>query len=371
MAKTDHKKPLKYGWTTGACATAATKAALDQLLTRNTASTVTITLPQGQTPIFKIEKSQGGNISPDQQNFVQISIIKDAGDDPDVTHGALISAKVFFNPTQTGIIFRAGEGVGTVTRPGLPLPVGAPAINPMPRKMMTQVVEELCAVHNVEANLTIEISVANGAKIAQSTLNRRLGIIGGISILGTTGIVVPYSCSAWIHSIHRGIDVAKATGAAQIVACVGSTSERMMTQLYPDIEEQHYIDMGDFVGGTLKYLRKVPIAKVIVAGGFGKFSKLAQGHRDLHSKRSTIDIGWLAEQLQILNASPSLVQKAKNANTALEVFTLASQENLPLGNHIAQRAQQQCQKIVRMNDVITIEIKICDRNSKLIGAFPE
>ncbi len=362
MGKEQGKK-LRYGWTTGACATAATKAALIGLITGKAAKEITITLPKGQTPTFQIAQQDSG------QAWYQSAIVKDAGDDPDVTHGALILSRVSFGSPDTGIVFKAGEGVGTITRPGLPLAVGEPAINPVPRKMMTGVVLELCANHDLSPDIGIEISVENGKKLAEKTLNGRLGIIGGISILGTTGIVVPYSCSAWIHSIHRGIDVAQATGAQHIAACVGSTSERMIQSLYPNMGEEHYIDMGDFVGGTLKYLRKVPIDKVSVAGGFGKFSKLAQGRRDLHSKRFSVDTSWLAQQMSLIGASPSVVSQARHANTGLQVLTIAQQEHLPLGHHIAKLAQDECKRILRMEE-ISVEVMICDREARLVGHAP-
>ncbi len=368
MAKTDHQNPknvkkLRYGWTTGACATAATKAALESLITGIQQPTIQITLPKGQTPTFTVEHYQQG------KDWLQASIIKDAGDDPDVTHGALIFSKVSFTQPGTGISFNAGKGVGTITRPGLPMPVGEAAINPVPRQMMSEVVTKLCLQHNLQPDVTIEISVKDGENIAKQTLNGRLGIIGGISILGTTGIVVPYSCSAWIHSIHRGIDVARATNAKHIAACVGSTSEKMIQHLYPDLKEEHYIDMGDFVGGTLKYLRKVPIARVTVVGGFGKFSKLAQGKRDLHSKRSTVDIEWLAQQLALIGASAKTIKQAQSANTALEILLLAHEQKLSLADHIASLAQEQCERIIR-KDSIAIEVMICDRKANLVGHAP-
>src|SRR5205814_1560328 len=190
--------------------------------------------------------------------------------------------------------FRAGEGVGTVTRPGLALAVGEPAINPAPRAIIAETLTELAEANGASSpDLEVTIAIPGGASIAEKTMNARLGIVGGLSVLGTTGIVVPYSCSAWIHAIQRGIDVARAAGFAHIAAVTGSTSERAVQRLY-DLPEAALIDMGDFVGGTLKYLRRHPVPRLTIAGGFAKIAKLAQGHLDLHSSRSRLDAAALA-----------------------------------------------------------------------------
>ena len=210
-------RPLRYGWTTGTCATAATKAAATALLTGIFPDPVTIRLPKGDEPAFALAHELLS------EGFAEAGIVKDAGDDPDVTHGALIIARVSRARPGSGVVFRAGEGVGTVTKPGLPIPPGEPAINPVPREMMRGVIADLGGLPDIE----IEIRVPGGEAIAAKTWNPRLGILGGISILGTTGIVVPYSCSAWIHSIHRGIDVARALGLTHIAGSVGDASEKL------------------------------------------------------------------------------------------------------------------------------------------------
>jgi len=235
--------PLRRGWTTGACATAATKAAFTALLTGEFPDPVEILLPKGDRPSFAIAKRSRG------KNWAMAGIIKDAGDDPDVTHLAMIVAKVRALPSRSGVLFKAGEGVGTVTKAGLPVPVGEPAINPVPRQLMAEVIEEVAVAHGAEPDVEIEISVPGGEELAKQTWNPRLGIVGGISILGTTGVVHPFSCSAWIASIHRGIDVIRAAGVGHAAACTGSTTEDAVRKLYglPDFA---FIDMGDFAGGT-------------------------------------------------------------------------------------------------------------------------
>jgi len=364
-------KKLKYGWTTGACATAATKAAFEALITGVFSKSVTIVLPKGQTPTFAVTNTQLNSES------ATAGIIKDAGDDPDVTHGATIVSTVSWankksasqNSDVNIITFKAGPGVGMVTKPGLPIQPGEPAINPVPRELMTKVIEELAKEHGVSSNVIIEISVPNGEKIAKSTWNGRLGIIGGLSILGTTGVVVPYSCSAWIHSIHRGIDVARATNADHIGAAVGNMSEKLILKTHP-LSETDLIDMGDFVGGMLKYLKKNPVPKVTIAGGFAKMSKLAMGEMDLHSKRSVVDKTWLASLLASLGATEELVEKAKLANTALEILNLAQDNNLEIGRVVAEKAKQSVDEKLTGTNVeakVEIEILICDRAGQLVG----
>ena len=357
--KNSTKEKLKYGWTTGACATAATKAAFEALITGVFSKAVTITLPKGQTPTFSVTNAKLNAES------ASAGIIKDAGDDPDVTHGATIISTVSWNDNQSGVFFKAGPGVGTVTKPGLPIPPGEPAINPVPRELMTKVIEELANEHNVSPDVNIEISVPNGEKIAKSTWNGRLGIVGGLSILGTTGVVVPYSCSAWIHSIHRGIDVARATSTNHIGAAVGNMSEKLILKTHP-LTETDLIDMGDFVGGMLKYLKKNPVPKVTIAGGFAKMSKLAMGEMDLHSKRSQVDKAWLGSLLNTLGATDEIVEKAKSANTALEILNDAKANELDIGNLVAEKAKQIVDDKLA-DETIEIEILICDRSGQLVG----
>ncbi|MEO1066556.1 MAG: cobalt-precorrin-5B (C(1))-methyltransferase, partial [Pseudomonadota bacterium] len=275
----DARKPagnLKRGWTTGACATAATKAALTALFSGTFPDPVTITLPKGETPSFALAREALGS------DFAETGIVKDAGDDPDVTHGALVVSRVRALPGGSGIVFKGGEGVGTVTKPGLPLPVGEPAINPVPREMMMAVVHEVCVQFGRTSDVEITISVPGGEALAAKTWNPRLGIVGGLSILGTTGVVHPFSCSAWIHSIHRGIDVARAEGLAHVAGSTGSTSEQVV-QAHYGLPDHAMLDMGDFVGGMLKYLRQNPVPKLTIGGGFAKLTKLGQGFLDLHS----------------------------------------------------------------------------------------
>ena len=351
--------PLRRGWTTGACATAATKAAFSALITGEFSSPVSIVLPKGEQPEFVLHHTENG------VDYSTASIIKDAGDDPDVTHGAEISVTVRPGISGEGVVFKAGYGVGTVTKAGLALEIGEPAINPVPRQMMRAVVAEIAEKFKHSGDVVLTISVAKGEALAKKTWNPRLGILGGISILGTTGIVIPYSCSAWIHSIHRGIDVARANGLQQVAGCTGSTSEKFVQNHY-QLPDEAMLDMGDFAGGLLKYFRKNPLPKLTIGGGFGKLTKLAQGHLDLHSGRSQVDFSLLAELLKKLGANPQLCEQTKSANTANEVLKLAQKSGLPLADVIAQQACLMVRKALR-NTETQLNVLVINRQGELVG----
>jgi cobalt-precorrin-5B (C1)-methyltransferase len=350
--------PLRRGWTTGACATAATKAAFTALLTGEFPDPVEILLPKGERPSFALARRNRG------KTWASAGIVKDAGDDPDVTHLALIVSKVRALPSRSGVQFKAGDGVGTVTKPGLPIEPGEPAINPAPRRMMAEVIEEVAIAHGAEPDVEIEISVPGGQELAKQTWNPRLGIVGGISILGTTGIVHPFSCSAWIASIHRGIDVIRASGLEHAAACTGSTTESAVQQRYglPDFA---FIDMGDFAGAVLKYLRQHPIKRLTLAGGFGKFCKLAEGFLDLHSGRSQVNLETLARWAGEQGASELTRKLIKEANTASEVLTIAQQQSIPLGKVIADKAQQVA--LEEVNGKVAIEVLVYDRDGRMVA----
>ena len=350
--------PLRRGWTTGACATAATKAALTALLTGEFPDPVTITLPKGQQPAFALAFERL------DADSARAGIVKDAGDDPDVTHRALICAKVSRADDGQGVVFRAGAGVGTVTLPGLPVAVGEPAINPVPRRMMRATVEEVAAAARVASDMVIEISVPDGERMAEKTWNPRLGIVGGISILGTTGVVIPYSCSAWIHSIHRGIDVAVAAGYKHVAGCTGSTSERAVQTLY-GLPDTAMLDMGDFAGGLLKYLRRHPVPRLTIGGGFGKLSKLAMGHMDLHSGRSRVDMARLAAWVRDLGGTPALAAETESANTANQVLHIAGAAGLPLAVRVAREARTRA--LAMLDGRTRIEVIVFDRQGELAG----
>ncbi|HEY3748086.1 MAG TPA: cobalt-precorrin-5B (C(1))-methyltransferase [Pseudonocardiaceae bacterium] len=350
---------LRYGWTTGACATAATKAAYTALLTGAFPDPVEILLPKGQRPAFALATEE---LLPDRASA---GVVKDAGDDPDVTHGALVGAIVRLGEPGSGVTFVAGAGVGVVTKPGLPLAVGEPAINPVPRRMIREHVAEVARNHHSRGDVVVELTVRAGAELAKHTWNPRLGIVGGLSILGTTGVVVPYSCSAWIDSIRRGVDVARAAGHRHVAGCTGSTSERVAAQLY-GLPEDALLDMGDFAGAVLKYVRRHPVDRLTIAGGVGKLAKLADGHLDLHSGRSQVNNGLLAELALAGGGGPGVVERVLAANTALDALRVCQAADVPLGDLVAARARAVATGVLR-GAPIEVDVVVIDRAGTVVG----
>jgi cobalt-precorrin-5B (C1)-methyltransferase len=351
--------PLRRGWTTGACATAAAKAAWQALLTGEFPDPVTIRLPRGETPSFALCRHALG-VS-DAGGEATASIIKDAGDDPDVTHGAEIVATVRRAAPGAGVVFRAGPGVGTVTLAGLPIAPGEPAINPVPRRMILEALGEVAASAGVAADAEVTIAVTGGEALAEKTWNPRLGILGGISILGTTGIVVPFSCAAWIHSIHRGIDVARAAGLAHVAGSTGNVSEAAVKARH-DLPDIALLDMGDFAGGLLKYIREHPLPRLTLSGGFGKMTKLAQGALDLHSSRSEVDRAFLAG----LAGSGPAWSRIVAANTAAEALAIAGESGIPLADRVAEKALATARGVLG-GVPIRLGVLIVDRSGTILA----
>jgi cobalt-precorrin-5B (C1)-methyltransferase len=350
---------LRSGWTTGACATAATTAAYTALLTGEFPDPVTIDLPKDRHPAFALATERL------EDDAATAGVVKDAGDDPDVTHGALVTVRVTHGEPGSGVTFRAGAGVGTVTKPGLPLPVGEPAINPMPRQFIREHVAAVATRHGGTGDVVVEVSVEHGEELARRTWNPRLGILGGLSILGTTGVVVPYSCSAWIDSIRRGIDVARAAGHAHVAACTGSTSERVVVERY-GLPEDALLDMGDFAGAVLKYLGRHPVPRLTVAGGIGKLAKLADGHLDLHSGRSQVSFTSLADRVREAGGSSALVEGVRRANTALDALQQCRAAGLPLGDLVATAARETALGVLR-GAPVQVDVLVIDRAGAIVG----
>ncbi|WP_293864077.1 cobalt-precorrin-5B (C(1))-methyltransferase [uncultured Alsobacter sp.] len=353
-------KPLRPGWTTGSCATAAARAAFEALVSGLFPDPVTITLPGGQRPAFALALTEAGD------GFARAGVVKDAGDDPDVTHGALVVATVRRGAPGEGVTFRAGEGVGMVTRPGLPIPPGEPAINPVPRAMMRQAIAEGAEALGVAGDAIVEIAIPGGEALAAQTLNGRLGIVGGLSVLGTTGIVVPFSCAAWIHTIHRGVDVARAMGLTHVAGATGSTSEAAVQRLH-GLPEVALIDMGDFAGGMLKYIRKHPVERVTVAGGFAKMTKLGQGLLDLHSGRGSVDLDWLAARVADAGGDEALRAAVTGANGANDVLRLARERGLDLPALVAGAAWDTAARALAGAGV-ALDVVVVDRAGQVVAA---
>lgn len=354
----DTGKPLRSGWTTGACAAAAAVAAYRALQGAGFPDPVEITLPRGETPRFALvtQVLEGESAT--------AGVTKDGGDDPDVTHGAEVRVTVRIGAEGSGISFKGGEGVGTVTRPGIPVPVGEPAINPGPRRIITANLLRAADDLGGPTDIEVTISIPGGEALAEKTLNGRLGIVGGLSILGTTGVVVPYSCEAFIQTIQRAVDVARASGVTHISASTGNASERAAKR-HHDLPDVALIDMGDFVGGLLKYLRAHPLPRLTLSGGFAKFVKLAEGHLNVHSKESRVDFDALAEIVKEIGGSEALVAQTRVANTAMEVLDRATAEGLPLADAIAARCRAVAMQTTKPETAV--DVLVVDRSGNVVG----
>ena len=319
-------KPLRKGYTTGACATACVKGALLGLISQKKQDKVSVLLPVGETATFYLKDAI---ISKERS---VITTVKDAGDDPDVTHLAEITATVSFNTTKE-IIFKRGEGVGLVILPGLEIAVGEPAINPVPRKMMTTVCHKLLSDYNLtDKGVTVEISVKDGEKLAKRTLNSRLGILHGISILGTSGIVTPFSAASYIASIQQGIDVALANNETQLLINSGARSEKSLRSIFPDFPEVACIHYGNWIQETFEKIHKEKAIKVVNMGiMLGKASKLAKGYTNTHSNKTTWDKNFIYRLALDSGYNEEISSKVLALNMAgrlQEIFTFLKQKNL-------------------------------------------
>lgn len=300
-------RPLRTGYTTGACAAAAAKAAAEVLLSQKRVIQIEIPLPTGQRARLPVGRCE---IHPDR---VRCSVIKDAGDDPDVTDHAEICAEVRWQE-ERGIAIEGGEGVGTITKPGLELPVGSAAINPVPRQMIREAVTEALGDALTERGVRVVITVPAGEAYARRTLNHRLGIVGGISILGTTGIVVPFSSAAYTASISQALSVAMATGCQQVVLTTGRRTERFAQALL-DLQEEAFVQVGDFMDFALEECVNRGVRRATLCVMIGKLSKLAAGHLQTHVSNSLMEQSFLAEIAAESGADADTVKEIAEVNT--------------------------------------------------------
>jgi cobalt-precorrin-5B (C1)-methyltransferase len=305
---------LRRGWTTGTCATAAAKAACLLLRDGDPPAEVEVPLPRSdQRPRFVPERCE-----PDGDGATAV-VVKDAGDDPDVTHGAHLTAHVELRDAP-GLELRGGAGVGTVTKPGLGLDVGGPAINAGPRAQIEAAVGEVFELG--EVGVVVEVSVPGGEKMARRTSNPRLGIVGGISILGTTGIVRPFSTAAWRASVGQAIDVMDAQGEGTLVLTTGGRSERAARKLAPELPEVCFVEVGDFTGYALKRAVSLEFERCLFVGMAGKLSKLGAGVLMTHWTRSKVDPQFLAALTQEAGGDEAVAAAVAEANSARHAYEL-------------------------------------------------
>jgi cobalt-precorrin-5B (C1)-methyltransferase len=354
------RRGMREGFTTGACATAASLGATRALIGQQPVSMVTIHLPVGRDATFVLARCELG---PEQ---ARCGVIKDAGDDPDATHGAEIISTVSWRGAP-GLELAGGSGVGVVTRPGLGLEVGGPAINPVPRRMITEHVSAEAGESLHTRGLRVEISVPNGEEIAKKTLNGRLGILGGISILGTTGIVRPWSTAAWRASVLQAIDVAAANGQRQIVLSTGGRSESYSMRRLPELPELAFVEMGEFTGAALKRCVERGCSRVTLAGMVGKFSKLAQGHFMTHVAGNQVDLGFLASVAGAAGASSAVQDEIRGANTARHFQEIARANGLDgVFDRLAQAVRTRSLDLVEHQ--LSVDCLLFDFDGSLLGS---
>ena len=349
--------PLRTGLTTGVCATAAAIGAARLTLAGVHQTTIGVNLPKGHPIEFEL------NDLATTADGAEAGAIKDAGDDPDATHGARVWVRVA-PTTEPGIGFHAGAGVGTVTREGLVLDVGEPAINPVPRQMLADHLNDIAAECGHTGGFAVTVGVDDGERIAEHTMNGRLGIFGGLSILGTTGIVRPYSCAAFVSSIHQSVDVARANGFPHIAGCTGSTSETLARERY-GLGDQEVVEMGDLMGALIKYIRHHPVPRLTLSGGFGKLGKFACGHLDTHSRKASVDFDYLARAAQDMGANAAMADTIRESNTSMEVLTACQRAEVPIADRVCQHAAERARSY--LPDTTALDVCAVDRRGQLAG----
>jgi cobalt-precorrin-5B (C1)-methyltransferase len=325
-------RALRTGWTTGTCASAAAKAAAAALRDQVTQRTVEVALPSGRRVGFDVESCEH-----DATRAIAV-VVKDAGDDPDVTHGAHLTATVRWR-AEPGIVLEGGEGVGIVTKPGLGIEVGEPAITATPRAMITQAVAEVTGL--VNRGVVVLISVPGGEKMARKTTNARLGILGGISILGTTGIVRPFSTASWRASVEQAVSVMAAQGERTVVLCTGGRTEKGAMALLPDLAEVCFVEVGDFTGAALRRALAAGLDRVIFVGMAGKLAKLAAGVLMTHYTRSKVDLGLLGDVTLAGGGTAAVAAEVSAANTGRHAYEIWQREGMlrPAGDELCQRVR--------------------------------
>jgi cobalt-precorrin-5B (C1)-methyltransferase len=315
------KEKLRTGYTTGTSATAAAKAALLSIINQTKIENIDVKLPKGSFIKIPIHLCQF------DENRSKCSVIKDGGDDPDVTHGAEIVVELSFTDKINEIEIDGGEGVGIVTKPGLGLELNKAAINPVPKKMINENLREITDKYLLKKGIRVIISVPKGKELGPKTDNPRIGILNGISILGTSGIVIPFSTASYAASIRQNLDVAIAMGNDTVVLTTGGRSEDFAKKIV-DLPEHCFVQMGDFSGYTIQQCARKEIKKAYVVGFIGKLAKMAAGVKQTHVKGSKVDMNFLAELARKCNANERIIESIKTANTARHVSEIIIENNV-------------------------------------------
>jgi cobalt-precorrin-5B (C1)-methyltransferase len=349
----------REGYTTGACAAAAAQAACRLLERDERPETVHVPTPLGFSltiPINRLSYSGGTAVA---------GVIKDGGDDPDVTHGAEVLAQVR-RVHEPGVHIRGGPGVGTVTQPGLELPPGSAAINPVPRRMIAEGVRIALGSDEPSPGVEVTVSIPGGEALAKKTLNARIGILGGLSVLGTTGVVRPMSTASWRASVVQAIDVAAANSLAHVVLTTGGRSERFAEALFPDLPEMAFVQMGIFTGDSLKRAVARSVPRVTVCGMIGKVAKLAAGQMQTHVAGGGVDVRYLAELAREVGANDDLVGRIAEANTGRHVEEMIDAAGLRgFYTVLAERAAASCLR--HAGGRLELEVVIFDLDGRVLA----
>lgn len=363
MSETDKpRQKLRTGFTTGTCATAAARAALQAIMDKKKIDSIKVSLPKEKEMTVNIASCKFDNIAS------SCSVIKDGGDDPDVTHGAEIIVNLEITSNAGQIEIDGGEGVGRVTKPGLGLEVGSAAINPTPKKMITQNLMEIGKDLLQKKGIKVMISVPKGKEIAPKTDNPRLGIMGGISILGTTGIVIPYSTASFAASIRQSLDVTIAMGDNTVVLTTGGRSEDFAKKEI-NLPDHCFVQMGDFSGYTIQQCAKKSIKKAHVAGFIGKMTKIAMGVKQTHVKGSKVDMDFLAKIAQKCNATKDTMQEIKNANTARHVQEIIIKNKVD--GFFTMVCKEACEQMrTHCENKVEIHVTLFDFDGCALGRYP-
>jgi cobalt-precorrin-5B (C1)-methyltransferase len=365
-AEVEEKKKkgvLRTGYTTGTTATAATKAALLALITSRPVEQVDVSLPKGRTATLKIAWTK---IESDKATC---AAIKDGGDDPDVTHGAVICSTVSFSGKPGAINIDGGKGVGRVTKPGLGLEMGKAAINPTPTKMLVQAVGEAAHEQLKARGVDVVVWVPKGEELAKKTDNPRLGIMGGISILGTTGIVLPYSTASFAAAIRQSLDVAIAMGADTAVLTTGGRSEDFAKALFPNLHEHSFVQMGDFAGYSVKQCAAKNIKKAVIAGFIGKLTKMAMGIKQTHVRGSHVSLDFMAGLAEQCGATAPIVAEIRQANTARHAGEIVAKNNVS-GFYGLLCKKVYAQMHEHSKGQLALEIIMFDFDGKILARYP-
>lgn len=349
---------LRSGYTTGTCVTAATKACVIALFEKRFPTSVEVVLPGGEKAAFKIFPVTLSD------KIAACTVIKDAGDDPDVTHGKEIGCELRITD-QPGISFTRGEGIGVVTLPGLQVEVGEPAINPVPRQMIASTIKELSVFYEAENGFEVEPFVPEGEKIAMQTFNSRVGVVGGISIIGTSGKVIPYSNEAFLSTIKSQLSVAKETGLDEIILTSGKRSENILKPDFNHLPDTAFIHYGNLIGETIRHAVEKGIKNIVLGLMTGKAFKLAEGHLDTHSKKSLFNPEFAAQMASGCGYSDTIAVKIGTLTLANAIFTLIPfSPTEPFYIALARRCHNVCLDLIPRNVSFTLFL-ISDQGEKL------